>query len=463
MSMLKSEPGAPPVLSVFGLGKYGAPFAAVMATKGFKTIGVDVNSAVVDAINAGMAPVVEPDLQHHIERSRDRLRATTDHREAVGNSDVSFVVLPTPSEADGCFTNKYVLDTIETIGSALRDKVDYHLVVIVSTVMPGATGGPIKTTLERSSSRRVGDTIGLCYNPGFIGLGNVIRDMLQPDFILIGESDPRAGDMLTAIHRTICDNDPPVRRMSFVNAELCKIAINTYLTTKISYANMLAALCDQLPGADVDVVLEGVGSDTRIGPKYLKGATGYGGPCFPRDNKALAALGRRLGVRCDLAEATDTINDLQVDRLVKAVEMDAPSDAKVAVLGLAYKPDTCVVEASQGVELAARLSAHGHIVIVYDPFAMHWAEAILGDQVVYASSIEQALEKASIAVIATPWPQFKTASQAGRRPENPLTIVDPWRLLDGEIAGDHVFVVRMGHGGDERSPAKVVPIRRTSG
>ena len=150
--------------------------------------------------------------------------------------------------------------------------------------------------------------------------------------------------------------------MNFINAELCKISINTYLTTKISYANMLAALCDHLPGADVEVVLEGVGSDTRVGPKYLKGATGYGGPCFPRDNKALAALGRRLGVRCDLAEATDTINDLQVNRLLMVIATHARLDAKVAVLGLAYKPDTCVVEASQGVEVAARLSAAGHIV-----------------------------------------------------------------------------------------------------
>jgi UDPglucose 6-dehydrogenase len=160
MSFSKSEPEALPGLSVFGLGKYGSPFAAVMAAKGFDTIGVDVNSGVVDAINSGVAPVLEPNLQDYIERSTDRLRATTDHRRAVIASDVSFVILPTPSEADGCFTTKYVLDTLETIGAALRDKDDYHLVVIVSTVMPGATGGPIKTTLERCASRRVGDTPG---------------------------------------------------------------------------------------------------------------------------------------------------------------------------------------------------------------------------------------------------------------------------------------------------------------
>ena len=167
MASWKSEPGALPRLSVFGLGKYGSPFAAVVANKGFYTIGVDVNSDVVAAINSGMAPVLEPNLQAYIEQSKGRLRATTNHREAVVGSDVSFVILPTPSETDGCFTNKYVLDTIEAIGAALRDKDDYHLVAIVSTVMPGATGGPIKTTLERSSSRRVGDTVGLCYNPGF--------------------------------------------------------------------------------------------------------------------------------------------------------------------------------------------------------------------------------------------------------------------------------------------------------
>ena len=207
------------------------------------------------------------------------------------HSDVSFVILPTPSDADGCFTNKYLLDTLEKIGSALRDKDDYHLVVIVSTVMPGATGGPITTALERSSSRRVGQTVGLCYNPGFIGLGSVIRDMLQPDFILIGESDERAGAMLTAIHRTCCDNDPQVRRMNFINAELCKISINTYLTTKISYANMLAALCDHLPGADVEVVLRESAAIRAWAPNTLRGPPAMAAPASRATTRRLPPWG----------------------------------------------------------------------------------------------------------------------------------------------------------------------------
>src|SRR5262249_2828965 len=155
-----------------------------------------------------------------------------------------------------------------------------------STVMPGSTGGEIQAELERASGRKIGPDLGLAYNPEFIALGTVVRDMLRPDFILIGESDKQTGDLLEAIYERSCDNDPAIRRMSFVNAELTKISVNTYVTTKISYANMLAEMCDRLPGADVDVVSAAVGSDSRIGSKYIKGAIGYGGPCFPRDNKA---------------------------------------------------------------------------------------------------------------------------------------------------------------------------------
>ena len=239
-----------------------------MANKGFYTIGVDVNSDVVAAINSGMAPVFEPNSQAYIEQSKGRLRATTNHREAVVGSDVSFVILPTPSaKTDGCFTNKYVLDTIEAIGAALRDKDDYHLVAIVSTVMPGATGGPIKTTLERSSSRRVGDTVGLCSIPDSLGWQRHSRHAAARC-----HSDRRIGSARGG-HAAIiapAGQRSPGAAHDLHQRERCKIAINTYPTTKISYANMLAALCDHLPGADADEVLEGVGSDTRVVPNTLR-------------------------------------------------------------------------------------------------------------------------------------------------------------------------------------------------
>src|SRR5262249_32804959 len=199
----------------------------------------------------------------------------------------------------------------EAIGRALRAKQRFHLVVLTSTVMPGTTGGPVRAALEEASGKRVGQDFGLCYGPEFIALGSVIRDFLNPDFVLIGESDLRSGAMLESLYKEVCENDPPVARMNLVNAEITKLSINSYVTTKISFANMLARICEKLPEADVDVVTAALGLDSRIGTKYLKGAVSYGGPCFPRDNRAFAALARQLDAPADLPEATDPFNRAQ--------------------------------------------------------------------------------------------------------------------------------------------------------
>src|SRR5262245_36220897 len=342
-------------LSVVGLGKLGSPMAAVFATRGFEVIGLDLHQPFVDALNAGRAPVDEPRLQACIDEAGPRLRATHRYEEAVAKSDVSFVIVPTPSGADHFFTNRYVIDAVRAIGEVLKHKESKHLVVVTSTVMPGSTGGAIREALEASSGLVVGRDVGLCYSPEFIALGSVVHDLLHPDMVLIGESDAESGDRLERIYRVSTLSNPSVQRMNFVNAEICKIAVNTFVTTKISYANMLADLCDQLDGADVDAISSALGADSRIGAKYLKGGVAYGGPCFPRDNKAFAALARSVGARCDIAEATDRINDHQVQRLMGAIAAVAARGARVAVLGLSYKLNTTVTEESQGMALARLL------------------------------------------------------------------------------------------------------------
>ncbi|MEA2809987.1 MAG: UDPglucose 6-dehydrogenase, partial [Rhodospirillaceae bacterium] len=223
-----------PRVSVVGLGKLGAPLAAVLASRGFTVTGLDVSKTLVDALNAGKMPIVEPQLNELIAANRQRLSATMDAGEAVEKSDASFVIVPTPSDSTGFFSNRFVLQAMGALGKALRNKKGYHMVVITSTVMPGTTGGEIKAALEAASGRKVGADLGLCYNPEFIALGSVVRDMLFPDSILIGESDPKAGDMLQTIYLQMCENKPPVQRMNFINAELTKISVNTYVTTKIS-------------------------------------------------------------------------------------------------------------------------------------------------------------------------------------------------------------------------------------
>ena len=249
-----------------------------------------------------------------------------------------------------------------------------YLVALCSTVMPGTTGGQLLPALEAHSGKTCGVDFGLCYNPEFIALGSVIHDMLNPDMILIGESDARSGSLLEKMYKGMCDSDPRIQRMNFVNAELTKISVNTFVTTKISYANMLAEMCETLPGAEVDVGTSAIGCDSRIGRKYLKGALGYGGPCFPRDNIAFSALARANGVPALLAEATDQVNRRQVERLVELVVSRIPKNGTAGVLGLSYKPETEVVEESQGLDLAQRLLKRGVRVIAFDPAAMNNAK-----------------------------------------------------------------------------------------
>jgi UDPglucose 6-dehydrogenase len=418
--------------------------AAVFAAKGHDVIGLDVNPRFLADLGAGKAPVEEPRLQEMIDTGRSRLSVTSDHEELVAKSDVTFIIVPTPSDSNGIFTNDYVIAAVEKIGEALRKKAGYHVVVVTSTVMPGSMDGPIGQALERTSGRRVGADVGLCYNPEFIALGSVVNNMLEPDFLLIGESDERAGALVSSVYETVCPNHPPARRMNFVNAELAKISVNTFVTTKISYANMLADICDRLPGADVDVVAEAVGSDSRIGRKYLRGAVGYGGPCFPRDNVAFGALAARLGAHADIARATDAINRYQIDRLAEAVVSRVSEGAKVTLLGMSYKPDTGVIEESQGVMLAKRLNDAGYRVTIHDPVAGRAAAAALEASVAQAGSAGEALRDADIAVIVTPWPEYARINGEGLQRRIP--IVDCWRMLPN-APGDGPFeVVWLGYG-----------------
>lgn len=449
--MLMSSHNVPkPVqtVSVVGLGKLGSPIAAYFAHKGYRVIGVDTNPKIVDLFNKGCAPVYEPGLEEMMSANRARLQATDDVERAILESEITFIVVPTPSEADGSFSLRYVLSACERIGKALRRKA-YHLVVVTSTVLPGSTDNEIRASLESHSGKRCGSDFGLCYNPEFIALGSVLHDLLGPDFILIGESDSRAGELLASFYRSLHGAPPPISRMNAINAEIAKLAVNTFVTTKITFANMLARICERLPGTDVDVVASALGLDTRIGRKYLKGAIGYGGPCFPRDNLALSFLARQLGAPAALAEATDKANRLEVSYLAGLVKSKLPPGGAVGVLGLAYKPNTEVVEESQGIILAQALMKEGIPVVVYDPAAMDNARKVLGGGVQFAASVEECVRGADVIVIVTPWEEFRSLTpHMLDRPSLPRVVVDCWRLLKAEqyLPGAQYIALGIGAG-----------------
>ena len=230
-----------------------------------------------------------------------------------------------------------------------------------------------------------------------------------------------------------------------MNAELANIALNTFVTMKISFANLLAQMCEQLPGGDVDDVTAALGFDSRIGPRYLKGGLGYGGPCFPRDNKALLYLAHQLAVSFPLAEATDQANREVIARVADLAASRAPDGGCISVLGLSYKPDTAVVDESPGVIIASDLAKRGFRVLAYDPVSIDAARAELGNRVEFAESAQACIDAADVVVVTTPWPSFENLRYfdgAGR--QGPF-VIDCWGIVPA-VHEDSARLLKLGRG-----------------
>ena len=407
-------------VSVFGIGKLGISFGAGLASEGHSVVGVDVNENLVESVNEGIAPFPEPGLQEHIDEYGDQLRATTDYSDAVQNSSVSVIFVPTPSQDDGSFDNRFVEDVLEGIATELREKDEYHLVVLSSTVSPGSMR-EFEALVEERSGKTCGEDLGLCYNPSFIAQGTIIRDFLNPEILLIGESDEEAGDRLIDFWNTILGTDPVVSRMNYINAEMAKITFNVFSTMKISFANQMAMLCGQHDGANVDTVMDAIKHDERVGGKKLfTGGLGYGGPCLPRDNGAFREFAD-LPSFLDIEERTDGLNDALPGIIEDVAEELASKDTTFGVLGLTYKPGTHITRESQALEIAHNLAAEGYEVLTYDPMA--------GER--NCESVDEVLNDADVILSLTPWPEFEDLTRDQLADKK---VFDAWRIHADELS-----------------------------
>lgn len=403
-------------IAVVGLGKLGSSLAAVLASHKHQVTGVDINEATVEQINKGHAPVAETGLDELTELAHPYLFATTDIAQAVSETTLAFVVVPTPSLDNGRFSNHYVIEAVEQIGEALRDTDKWYTVAVVSTVMPGSIRGTIAQALEVASGRTVGVDLSLVYTPTLIALGSVIHGLTHPEVMLIGadEDEPGANTVRKALE-SIVKSRPAWHHLSTVDAELAKLGLNVGLVTKISYANQMAELCEAMPGADARAVLRAIGSDSRIGSKFLSPGGPAAGPCLPRDCTAFAACARDSGSDALLANAAGQINEVQPLRIAaRAVNAD-----RVGILGVAYKPNTSVTEASLGVALASILQGAGVEVVTFDPAALCSIGSI-------ASSAAELVARCDTIIVATPWPEFAGIDYGNRR------VIDVWGILPPE-------------------------------
>ncbi|MGC8934836.1 MAG: nucleotide sugar dehydrogenase [Thermoproteota archaeon] len=442
-------------VSVFGLGYVGLSTAVCFSSKNINVVGYDIDKSKIDMLNKGVPTIYEEGLEELLKVSlkNGKIKFTSDYREAVMKSDITFITVGTPSKEDKSIDLSYIESAATQIGEALREKNSWHLVVVKSTVVPGTTEGLVLKAIEKTSGKKCGLDFGICMNPEFLKEGSAIRDTLNPDRIIIGEYDRKSGDYLEDFYKQFYDNIlPPILRTSLVNAELIKYANNAFLAMKISFINMIANLCQVLPKSDVEDVAKGIGYDKRIGNLFLKAGIGWGGSCFPKDLAALKSFSRSLNLDLPLLDATMIVNEYQPINAISLVEskLGGFKEKVVAVLGLAFKAGTDDIRESIAVKLVEELIKRGAKVKVYDPVAMENAFKKLGNQVYYAKDSLDCISNADCAIVATEWEDFKkiSAKQFKELMRRPL-VFDGRRIYNPKEYENEVEFLAIGLGRKE--------------
>jgi UDPglucose 6-dehydrogenase len=405
-------------LGIFGAGWVGLVTGACFAERGHDVVVRDVVPERIEDLNAGRLPFHEPGLAELIERNREHLTFTLDVAELKDGTSIFFACVDTPSTASGDADLSYVWSVIDDLGDPGESTL------VMKSTVPVGTGERIRATLEQRGLERV----GYVANPEFLSEGRAVEDFMSPDRIVIGSFDKAVGDRVAALYE---DFDAPVVRTTVASAEMIKLAANAFLATRISFINEIANVSEAV-GADVADVAYGMGLDKRIGTSYLSPGIGYGGSCFPKDVSFLKLLAGNSGYHFQLVSAVIEVNDLQKRRVVAKLEqrLGKLRGKKIALLGLAFKPNTDDMREAPSLVLASRLQTEGADVHAWDPL-VDSHPALEG--VVMEESLLDAVRGADAAVIVTEWPELATlASEEVRAAMRTPLIIDGRNLLDPE-------------------------------
>jgi UDPglucose 6-dehydrogenase len=429
-------------VSIVGTGYVGLVSGACFADIGHDVICVDVDPRKIEMINAAKAPIHEQDLPEMLQRNvGKRLRGTTDLARAVASTDVTFIAVGTPAHA-GRIDLQYVRRAAAEIGAVLRTKPGYHTVVVKSTVIPGTTDVEVREELERASGKRAGQDFGLGMNPEFLTEGRAVKDFMQPDRIVLGGVDSRTQDVLAGLYEHFTAT--PKIRTNTRTAEMIKYASNALLAAMISFANEFGRLCSAVGGVDVRDVMRGVHQSLYLTSRepgrepvtagiasFLEAGCGFGGSCLPKDVTALIGKGGELGSDMTLLRSVLAINQSQPDELLRLIARRHPDqrDLNVAVLGIAFKPDTDDVRESPAFPIIRRLRAAGAQVSAYDPIARPADHPDLAG-VRLTGTLADAVRAADVVVLVTRWAEFQQLPALLRELRREPLVVDGRRVLE---------------------------------
>ncbi len=397
-------------IAIVGTGYVGLVSGTCFAEMGSHVTCVDVDTAKIEKLKNGIMPIYEPGLEELVRCNveYDRLHFTTDLTEVLDDVEVVFSAVGTPPDEDGSADLKYVLAVARQFGQHINK---YTILVTKSTV-PVGTARKVKAAIQEELDRRGVDIpFDVASNPEFLKEGAAIKDFMSPDRVVVGTESERAREVMTRLYKPFLINNFRVIFMDIPSAEMTKYAANAMLATRISFMNDIANLCERV-GANVDSVRKGIGTDQRIGSKFLYAGCGYGGSCFPKDVKALVHTGLENGYHMEVIEAVERVNERQksivYDKIVQAV--GSVKGKTVAVLGLAFKPETDDMREAPALVVIQRLLSDGATVRVFDPVAMDECRRRIGDSVVYCKNMYDAADGADVLALLTEWRQFRMPS-----------------------------------------------------
>ena len=420
-------------VSIIGSGYVGTTVAACFADLGHEVVNVDVDQAIVDAINAGEAPIHEDGLadlvaDHAGANGTGRLEATTDY-EAVLDTDVTFLCLPTPQNDDGSIDLSIMEAAADQLGTTLAAKDAWHTVIVKSTVVPGSTEDAITPILEAASEKTAGDAFGVGMNPEFLREGTAVHDFLEPDKVVLGADDERAlADIYEVFDPLVDRSDAPVVETDTRTAEMIKYANNGFLAAKISLINDIGNICKEF-GIDAYEVADAIALDDRIGEQFLRSGVGWGGSCFEKDTAAIRAAARDQDYEPAMLDAATAVNDRQPTRLLSLMDdhVDVAGE-RVAVLGLAFKPGTDDIRNSRAIPVIEGLQARGAEVAAYDPVSIENMRERFPD-IEYTDTPEAALTEADAALVVTDWAEITALDEEFDAMRTPV-VVDGRRAID---------------------------------
>ncbi len=415
-------------LSIIGSGYVGLVTGACFADVGHNVVCVDNDERKIELLQHGKVPIYEPGLEEIVHRnvSAQRLRFTSSIKEGVDHGQVIFIAVPTPQEPDGSVDLSFIEKVAREIAGVLTD---YRVIVDKSTV-PVKTGEKVSESIKRYNKH--GAEFDVVSNPEFLREGCAVADLMKPDRIVIGASSERAIGLMTKVYEPFM---APILVTDINSAELIKHAANSFLALKISYINAVSAICEA-SGADVEKVADGIGMDRRIGRNFLNAGIGYGGSCFPKDIAAFIAISEQLGVPFNLLKEVQRINASQKDRFLRMVRdaLWVLRDKKIAVWGLAFKPNTDDIRSSVAIELVSEMLREGAHVSAYDPKGMEKAREVKAiAQARLTNTALEAVEEAEALIIATEWDEFRNINLAQVRDKMHTPLVfDGRNLFDPE-------------------------------